>query len=147
MDSMNSHDHEPVFSVFLAEDDFELRTLLADVLRRDGHAVFEASNGETMLFHLVQFGVERPRARREDSIVICDIRMPGCDGLTVLRNLREHDMHCPPFVFTTAFADGGTLREAEELGALRVFEKPFELAELRTLVRHRAAESRAACAG
>jgi CheY-like chemotaxis protein len=129
------------FCVFLAEDDLELRALMADLLRRDGHVVCESSNGETMLFHLVRLGLERRDSLQTESIVICDIRMPGCDGLTVLRSLREHGMQCPPFVFTTAFPDAATLKEAETLGALRVFEKPFEIGELRSLVRERAAAS------
>lgn len=142
MDHKRSQDVQPTFCVFLAEDDRELRGWLAEVLRRDGHLVYEAADGETMLFHLLHRGLGRQsQAAVEAELVICDVRMPRCDGLTVLRNLRDHGVSCPAFVFTTAFPDADTLNEASTLGALRVFEKPFELAELRTLVRARAAEA------
>jgi CheY-like chemotaxis protein len=130
--------------VFLAEDDADLRATIATVLRHDGHVVFEASNGETMLFHLAQLGLDRRGQSPCDDIVVCDIHMPGCDGLAVLRNLRERDTDCPPFIFTTAFPDAAVMQEAHELGALKVFEKPFELGDLRELVRRHAAEARPA---
>jgi CheY-like chemotaxis protein len=131
------------FCVFLAEDDLELRCLMADLLRRDGHVVFESSSGEIMLFHLVHLALQRRYDLQTESLIICDIRMPGCGGLAVLRNLREHDAHCPPFIFMTAFPDAATREEAHSLGALKVFEKPFELGELRQLVRDRAAAGQA----
>jgi two-component system response regulator (stage 0 sporulation protein F) len=130
-------------SVFVAEDDADFRATLAAVLRRDGHTVFEASNGETMLFHLAQLGAHRGTRRLGDEIVVCDIRMPGCDGLSVLRNLREHDADCPPFIFIAAFPDADLVREAHELGALTVFAKPFDLSDLRELVRRHARQARA----
>jgi CheY-like chemotaxis protein len=126
--------------VFVAEGDAELRATIATALRDDGHVVFEASNGQTMLFHLAQLGVERRGHARGHEIVVCDVRMAGCDGLAVLRNLREHDMECPPFILTTAFPDAAVVREAHELGALRVLEKPFELSDLRDLVRRHAGQ-------
>jgi two-component system response regulator (stage 0 sporulation protein F) len=128
-------------SVFVAEDDADFRATLAAALRLDGHTVFEASNGDTMLFHLAQQGSDRTLPSGEE-IVVCDIRMPGCDGLTVLRNLREHDTDCPPFIFTSAFPDAEIVREAHELGALTVFEKPFDLRDLRELVRRHARKAR-----
>lgn len=120
--------------VFLAEDDQALRATLGLALRRDGHVVVEASNGEAMLFELVRAGAER----RGRAVVVCDVRMPGCDGFTLLRDLRAHGVDCPPFLFTTAFPDAGVVREAYELGAVGVLAKPFEIGELRRLVRARA---------
>jgi DNA-binding response OmpR family regulator len=129
-------------SVFVAEDDLEFRATLATALRRDGHTVFEASNGDTMLFHLAQVGSDRRARPLGDEIVVCDIRMPGCDGLSVLRNLREHDTDCPPFIFIAAFPDADLVREAHELGALVVLEKPFDLGDLRDLVKCHARKAR-----
>jgi CheY-like chemotaxis protein len=125
------------FCVFLAEDDQNLRAVMAEILRADGHEVVEASDGATLLLNLVRRALQR-RLPGDHALVICDIRMPGCDGLSVLRNLREHGAGCPAFVFMTAFPEPGTYEQARQLGALRVLAKPFELGELRALVREMA---------
>jgi CheY-like chemotaxis protein len=135
--SSQTHGEAARFCVFLAEDDVNLRGLMAEILRADGHEVIEASDGATLLLNLVRRGLQRPPPATE-ALVICDIRMPGCDGLSVLRNLREHGPGCPTFVFMTAFPEPGTYEQARQLGALRVLAKPFELDELRALVRERA---------
>jgi CheY-like chemotaxis protein len=137
MSSKQPYGEPAPFCVFLAEDDQNLRGLMADVLRADGHQVIEASDGGTLLLNLVRRALQR-RSLEDRTMVICDIRMPGCDGLSVLRNLREHGPGCPPFVFMTAFPEPGTYEQARQLGALRVLAKPFELEELRAIVRARA---------
>jgi CheY-like chemotaxis protein len=136
---MQTREQQPAaFRIFLAEDDGALRTLIAQALARDGHAVIEAENGETMLFRLLQAGLQWRGLCPPDALVVCDLRMPICDGLTLLRELRERSAPCPPFIFTTAFPGAAVLREAYELGALRVFEKPFDIDDLRALVREHA---------
>jgi len=126
------------FRVFVAEDDAALRALVAEVLRADGHLVVEASDGATLMINLVRLQLEM-RGEPANAFVISDIRMPGCDGLAVLRNIREHGSHCPPFAFMTAVPDPGLCEEARQLGAIRVLTKPFELEDLRALVREAAA--------
>lgn len=137
----------PKFRVFLAEDDSELRALISAALTRDGHVVIEAPNGQSMLFALVRECLDAPAANPRDAIVISDIRMPVCDGLDLLRDLRGRETPCPSFVFITAFPCAGTIREAYELGALFVFEKPFDLDTLRALVREHAAAREAPASG
>lgn len=137
----------PAFRVFLAEDDPDLRALMSAALARDGHLVVEAPNGQSMLFALVRECFDAPDANPRDAMVISDIRMPVCDGLDLLRDLRGRETPCPSFVFITAFPCAGTIREAYELGALFVFEKPFDLDTLRALVRERAAAREAPASG
>lgn len=111
--------------VALAEDDDDLRSLLATMLRRAGYHVREFSSGAQLLLTLV------PPARGVD-LVISDIRMPGASGLEVLANLRGGDQTVP-VVLMTAFGDRSTHERALELGAAALIDKPFELDELLSL--------------
>ena len=114
--------------ILLAEDDTELRALIAVELRQDGYEVIEAADGAELL-DWIESSI---RANRRDyfAAIVSDIRMPGLSGLDVLAAL-----HCAywvtPVILITAFGDPETHAEARELGAVAVFDKPFDLAELR----------------
>lgn len=118
--------------VFLAEDDPQLRRLIADVIRRDGHFVLEASDGASLLQHLRHAFWGDP-ADADHSVIITDVRMPRTSGLLVLEGVRNHEW-CPPCILITAFPDSETHQEAERLGAYAVLNKPFDLDQLRSLV-------------
>jgi two-component system response regulator (stage 0 sporulation protein F) len=122
--------------IYLAEDDQPLRSTLALLLHRDGHRVIEANSGLDLLRELCRPGAPGP-ACPEGSLVVTDMRMPRIDGLDVMRWLRSRG-GCPEFVLMTAFANAELRLEARKLGALAVFDKPFDLDELRSLIRQRA---------
>lgn len=113
--------------ILLAEDDAELRELLALVLENDGYQVSQYSDGQQLL------------ARLEEGdpchLVISDIRMPGLSGLDVLarRSRRQQQV---PFICMTAFGDVQTHAKARHLGATATIDKPFDLDELIALARH-----------
>jgi CheY-like chemotaxis protein len=122
----------PRLRVFVAEDDPQMRRLIADAIRRDGHFVVEASDGSSLLQHLHHaFWGEAPE--RRDSVIVADVRMPRGSGMVVLEGLRGFDW-CPPCILITAFADGDLRQQAERLGVHAVLSKPFDLDELRELV-------------
>lgn len=123
--SRRAADHEEVAPcILLAEDDPDLREMLAAVLRRDGYEVVEAADGDTALDHLAAFLVGNPAQRAE--LIVTDIRMPGCTGMQLLEGLRAADWPIP-FVLITAFGDPELHEHAERLGAARVVDKPFTL--------------------
>jgi DNA-binding response OmpR family regulator len=113
--------------VLLAEDDDDLRTLIAEELRKDGHEVIEVRNGN-QLGELIAAHALGPRDT--DAIVISDIGLPGRSGLSVLERHR-HTAWCPRFIFITGLGNDDVSAHALELGALAVVEKPFDLDELR----------------
>jgi DNA-binding response OmpR family regulator len=115
----------------LAEDDPELRGLLAEALRRDGHLVMEVSNGVILDDVIRELAGQSPDHARE--IVISDVRMPGRNGLAVLESHRGRAW-CPPFVFMTGFSDADVRDEAHRLGAAAVIEKPFDMDDLRAVL-------------
>jgi DNA-binding response OmpR family regulator len=117
--------------ILLAEDNDEMRLLLASVLRRDGYLVIEAKDGRELVKHLTEHGAG---AACDIDLVISDVRMPGASGLDVLAGLREIDWSMP-VILITAFGSADTKTRASELGAAILLDKPFELEELRHAVR------------
>jgi CheY-like chemotaxis protein len=116
----------------VAEDDREMRVLVAEALRRDGYQVLEATNGSELV-DLLGSAVLRGHDLEPIDLIISDIRMPGWNGLAVLRHLRRADW-AMPFILITAYGDNDTHQEAKRLGAVAVFDKPFDIDDLRTLV-------------
>src|SRR5262249_233296 len=117
-------------SVVLAEDDLEMRRLLAEALRRDGHEVIEAKNGSELLERLDSAATRQERI----GLVITDVRMPGLTGLQALDWLQRVRAVQVPILVITAFCDPLVRHQAARLGA-QVLEKPFELDELRARLR------------
>jgi len=119
--------------VLLAEDDPDLRILLADTLRQDEYKVLEAKDGEQLL-DLVASQLLYPRGSPGIlDLIISDIRMPGPNGLWALATLRHMDW-VTPFVVITAYSDANTRAEAERLGAAAFMPKPIDLEVFRATV-------------
>ena len=126
--------------VLLAEDDDEMRALLAAALRKDGYEVTTCGNGINLLGH-VSAGLHGRRSGSYD-LVVSDIRMPGLTALEVFEDLQGHSTP-PPLILITAFGDERTHAQADRLGALAVLDKPFPIDRLleaahRVVAPHRA---------
>jgi CheY-like chemotaxis protein len=119
--------------VLVADDDEDLRALVAGTLRRDGFAVLEFENGSGVLEYVDDLArsSNRHRAAPPD-IVLLDVCMPRTGGLTTFEVLRatRYDI---AIVFMTALGDDELDDRALE-GASAVLHKPFDLARLRRLV-------------
>jgi DNA-binding response OmpR family regulator len=116
--------------LLLAEDDFELRELLACVLRADGHDVVEARDGNELWSMLS----EDSRSDGESyALVVSDVCMPGLTAFDVLSRL-QRSLVDTPVILITAFGDQTTHLRALRLGASRVFDKPFDCDDLRVAV-------------
>ena len=120
--------------ILLAEDDDEMRALLASRLRSDGFDVLEARDGGE-LSTLIDAAHEARSIVPGTivDVVISDARMPHLSGLDALEGLRKNDVETP-FILITAFGDTHTHSEAYRLGANAVFDKPFEVDDLCTAV-------------
>ena len=118
--------------ILVVEDDQEMRRLLATVVRGLGGEVVESADGSAASDYL-RGAFANGRAGRPD-LVISDVRLPGLSGLEVLANLRRWDGRTP-FVVITAFGDDETHHRAYRLGAAAVLDKPFDLDELRRVIR------------
>jgi DNA-binding NtrC family response regulator len=116
-----------VTRILLVEDDECFRGLISEVLTRAGFDVIEAGDGADALEliggSLLGEGPQIP------DVVITDVKMPHLTGLHVLAALR-HVRPRIPTILTTAFPDAATVALAHKLGAMRIFEKPFDVALL-----------------
>jgi len=134
--------------VLIVEDDQDLRYFLAVILENDGYEVGTASNGSEALRWFdsvdapagemtVVLGPGWPGILLHEAIglVIADVSMPEVGGITLVRRLRA-DEHHVPVIFITGFGNPWLTLEAERLGALATFDKPFDTDDLRTAVRH-----------
>ncbi len=119
--------------ILVAEDHRELRVLLATHLREAGYDVVEVSNGADLVAEVRRSQLDDDNPRDADLLVL-DVRMPGGSGLDGLARLRQTNWLTPAIV-VTAFPEKALFLEAYQLGASAVLCKPFELAELLTLVK------------
>ncbi|HSN99320.1 MAG TPA: response regulator [Candidatus Nanopelagicales bacterium] len=115
----------------MAEDDDEMRSLLACTLRHDGFQIIEARNGLELVDHLTAWlGGQEPSPV---DLIVTDIQMPCCTGMDVLAELSGIRSR-PPVVLITAFGDPRTHAAAAALGAAAVLDKPFDIDELRVVL-------------
>jgi DNA-binding response OmpR family regulator len=105
--------------ILLVDDDEFLRTTLAAQLEREGFQVRAVADGSAM-FHAL--------ARFDPDLVILDLRLPGEDGLSLMRKLREQ--RAIPVVLLTGKCDTLDKVIGLELGADDYVTKPFETREL-----------------
>ncbi len=118
--------------ILLADDEADVRHLVARALRKDGYEVVEVEDGSVLL-HTLGLSLMPASSVRPFDLVISDVRMPRWTGMGVLLSLR-HANCAIPFVLITAFGDEETHAEARRLGAAGMLDKPFEIDDLRTLV-------------
>jgi len=108
--------------ILVADDELNLRRVLVALLRRDGHDVVQAANGAEAIERLADVDV-----------VITDLRMPGADGMDVLRSASKHHPHVP-VIMITAYGSVGQAVEAIKAGAFDYIEKPFEQDSIKAIV-------------
>jgi DNA-binding response OmpR family regulator len=120
--------------IILAEDDPELRSFVSSALRRTQYQVVEVKDGVELAEQLNLAQLRREKVRPFD-VVISDVRMPGRTGLDVLAALRFHHWGTP-VILLTAFGDRELHETAMRLGAVAVLDKPFDIDDLRKLVRN-----------
>lgn len=111
--------------ILVIDDDANLREVVRYILTEAGHDVTAAASGEEGLKALPA-GFD---------LVLTDIRMPGIDGMEVLRRIREDaDESAPPVIVLTAHGTVEQAVAAMKLGAFSYLLKPFQRDDLRHTV-------------
>lgn len=119
--------------ILLAEDDDEMRSVIALHLRREGYEVTECCDGMELLNHLNGY-VEHVDDAEQFDLIVSDIRMPGVFGLSVAAGAAAYQ-DFPSMILITAFGDAETHRAAEQYGVKAVLDKPFKIPVLLEKVR------------
>ena len=117
--------------VLVAEDDFEMRAMLVEALRKDGHDVTEVSDGNSLLVHIAVACLPAHASMRVD-VIVSDVRMPGCDAFEALERMGGGKWRVP-VILMTAFGDDRVRSRAHKMGAI-LLDKPLSLDALRAEV-------------
>lgn len=112
-------------NVLIAEDDFNIRLGLKDLLEAEGYHCIEAEDGEAAL---AQYQAHQP------DLVLLDIMMPKMDGYAVCRAIRQQDVQIP-VIFITAKSEEIDQVVGLELGADDYIKKPFGTREVIARIR------------
>jgi DNA-binding response OmpR family regulator len=116
--------------ILVADDDEDVRDLVAMTLRMAGYAVATACDGQDALTMLAQ---------QAPDLMVLDVVMPGTSGYAICAALRERPVTATlPVILMTAKADTDAVRAGYEAGANRYLTKPIDfrrlLREIRSLL-------------
>lgn len=112
-------------NILIVDDEQSYRQLLSLVFEAEGNKIRTAMNGRQAL--------EMLQAEPAD-VIISDVKMPDMDGIEMLRAVRETQPDLG-VILMTAFASVETAREAFKLGADDFIQKPFDVEELKLIVK------------
>jgi two-component system, OmpR family, response regulator ResD len=115
-----------VTRVLIADDDIVVRDVVRRYLERDGLEVSIAHNGNEAL---------RLLGTEHIDVAVLDVMMPGPDGLTLCRNLRQRGDYAVPVILLTALGEEDDRIAGLEAGADDYLTKPFSPRELALRVR------------
>lgn len=102
-------------SILVADDEAVARQSVVEVLQEEGYQVYEAADGPAALQALEELDLD---------LILCDLKMPGSDGLSVLKMVRERYPQTM-FMLMTAYGSVETSVEALRLGAQDYLLKPL----------------------
>ncbi|MEK7307237.1 MAG: sigma-54 dependent transcriptional regulator, partial [Nitrospirota bacterium] len=108
------------FHILIIEDEPLMRISIADALKHEGYQVTDTNSGNEGL-RLVQGG--------NYDAVITDLRLPGIDGMNILKASRQYSPSTQ-VIMITAYATVSTAIEAMKEGAYDYLTKPFSMEEL-----------------
>lgn len=111
--------------ILVADDEVDVGMIVSERLRRGGHEIVLAADGNIAIKMLKEFYFD---------LAILDIRMPGCDGYAVCTWIRNSPMHrSMPILLMSAFSEEQTKWQTSKANSF--LPKPFEGHQLLTVVR------------
>ncbi len=111
--------------ILVVDDEQDIRQLVSEILEDEGYEVAMAENAAE---------ARKSRHKRPPHLILLDIWMPDCDGITLLREwVAEDDALCP-VIMMSGHGSVESAVEATRLGAYDFLEKPLSLAKLLLIV-------------
>ncbi len=106
-------------TVLIVDDDHSFRNMLTDLLKSSGFTPIPAENGEQALNEI--------NTNSSIDAVISDIKMPGMNGLTLLKEIKKINSDLPVILVTAFFSDSNFKDHIYESTASGFLEKPFKI--------------------
>ncbi len=111
--------------ILVVDDERNIREIVSMVFEKDGHEVFKASTSEEAIEYLDSEIFD---------VVISDIKLPGINGIELLKIIKDKSGDIP-VILITAYASTSSAIEALKNGAEDYIIKPFDIDELRIIVK------------
>jgi len=111
--------------ILIAEDEPEIAEIVATALRSEGHETSIVGDGLLALDAALSGTF---------ALIVLDVGLPGIDGFTVLRGIRDHDQSLPVIMLTARGGSADTIAGLDG-GAMDYIAKPFRVDELLARVR------------
>ncbi len=109
--------------ILIVDDELDIVNMLADFFSGKGYRILTASSGEKAI----------RQAERKPDLILLDIQMPGMDGLTVCKRIRDY-ISCP-ILFLTARIEDADKVKGFAAGGDDYIVKPFSLVELEARIK------------
>lgn len=111
--------------ILIVDDEIGIRELLSEILQDEGYTVALAENAEV---------ARQLRSQTRPALVLLDIWMPDCDGVTLLKEWAKSGLLNMPVIMMSGHASIDTAVEATRIGAFDFLEKPIALQKLLTTI-------------
>lgn len=113
------------YRVLVVDDQKGVRCLLEELFKKEGYEVNVAVDGRD--------SIEKVKANTPD-IVLMDMKMPNMNGLEASEEIIKYDRNIP-IIMMTAYGEMEIVQKALEVGVKKYITKPFDIIDLRNLVR------------
>jgi CheY-like chemotaxis protein len=120
---------EKEVKIIIAEDDEGHATLIRKNLKRSGivNEIIHFKNGQDVLDYLFQRNEKLNRKTGVPSMLLLDIKMPGIDGVEVLRRIKEDaELQKMPVIILTTTDDPREVEKCHALGCNNYITKPID---------------------
>jgi DNA-binding NtrC family response regulator len=111
--------------ILVIDDEQDIRQLVSEILEDEGYQVAMAENASE---------ARKLKQQRTPNLILLDIWMPDCDGITLLREWVADDAPMCPVIMMSGHGSVESAVEATRLGAYDFLEKPLSLAKLLLIV-------------
>lgn len=108
-------------NIMVVDDEIGIRELLSDILKDEGHRVTTAENAQV---------AREMRLEKRPDLVLLDIWMPDCDGISLLKEWGNAGLLNMPVVMMSGHGTIDTAVEATRIGAFDFLEKPIAMQKL-----------------
>jgi DNA-binding NtrC family response regulator len=114
------------FRILIVDDNREIRTILEEYLKEEGHMAEGAGTAREAL---------EKHSRTPFDLIITDLNMPGMTGMELIKEIGKGDS-TTEFIIITGYASLDTAIEAVKAGAFDYIVKPFRIEELRVVIKN-----------